>query len=849
MKTKLCSHCKHEYPATLKFFYKRGVDGGLQSWCIICTTGHQTKLQKTDAGKIAHTGYVHTYDKKIKGVSMSKPKTFADFFELYKQNTCLYPEISCVLAEELGVSADSLNQLGVGYDFKTDKENAPSWIFAERDDKGEIIGLIRRLHNGKKLAVEGSKRGLTYAINPRYGEENDRYIPGKHNWVRCRPGLACPICKREKWCMVSAEDLDNPPAVLCGTEEGSVGPCGESTFLHILRPEGIKTNRCETVLLQTELPILIVEGQTDVVAAADLGFVAIGRPSAQGGLGLLSKMPLHNCKVAVIGENDDGIGKKGMEAAYETIRRQTAQIVRLMPPDGVKDLRDWIRSGLTKDLLLAKIELTPTAPAVDVFENKIPLTIAKKWLADKFTEDGFPILKRYKKQWLKYVDGRYAELELEEINKMCQDYLEDKQCKKIDRDGGVNIVLYEFDKYKMDNILHMLGGLCLVKLDEDAEHKGLPVWLDDEKHPNPMDLIPFKNGILDFNEYMNGNIILHDSTPMFLNRNVLPYNFDESLESELWDNFLNDIFNDDQNKINLLAQWFGYNLVPDMSEEKFLMFVGRPSSGKSTVLGTMRRMLGVNQCSETNMTELGSRFGLRNFPGKLAVTMGEINVTRNLDSNTALLRLKAITGQDSLTVDRKMMPAIDNVYLKCRFTMAMNRLPAFSDDSRALERRAMILHFENSYMGREDKPLKKRLEAEAAAGKLTNFNLRGLKQLRENGEFTIPASSKDMLKTFASLTSSLHEFMTEIPEYPKDYPKEDPILFNVDKDILFDVWWGWCKANNNKNCGTKAEFFSQLKLNYATQITTRRLRIDGEKTWCTSGIRITNKDIQQYAAM
>ena len=139
---------------------------------------------------------------------MPKKISFNILFQTYQQN--VYPAMLEYLAEDLGVSTDSLTTIGVGYEFV-----GPSWIFAERDAKGEIIGLIRRFDNGKKYTVAGSKRGLTYAINPNYGKENDRYIPGRHNWVRCSAALSCPICSRKKWCMVSAEDIDNPPAVLC----------------------------------------------------------------------------------------------------------------------------------------------------------------------------------------------------------------------------------------------------------------------------------------------------------------------------------------------------------------------------------------------------------------------------------------------------------------------------------------------------------------------------------------------------------------------------------------------------------------------------------------------------------
>lgn len=641
------------------------------------------------------------------------PKTnFANLFEKYRQNIYSFPAILECLAEELGVSADSLGQIGVGYEFA-----GPSWVFPERNAAGEIVGLIRRFRNGKKCTVEGSKRGLTYILNPDYGKEQDRYTPGRHNWVRVSAGLPCPICGRTKWCMVSAENIDNPPAVICGKEEGSVAPCGEGTYLHILTPDGQKTSHCETVLPQTDLPVLIVEGQTDVAVAADLGFVAVGRPSAQSGLGILREMPLNSRPVVIIGENDAGVGETGMESAYRTVSRLTSQVTRFMPPEGIKDLRSWVRSGLTKDLLLAKIDDAPVAPACDVFDDDVAHTIAKSWMQKELLEDGFPNIRLYKGQWLHYVDGRYQKEAQELLRGRLYDYLDGKQYQKVDVNGVVTIAPYKPSRAKISDIFDALNQWCPITKDP-------PLWLDDKKHPDPIDLIPFQNGVLNFNDYMAGKIVLTPPTPAFFSMNVIPYDFDESLESEMWEDFLNDIFNGDQTKIDLLAEWMGYNCVPDMSYEKMMILTGRPRSGKSTVLEALRHMLGYEQCCESSFQALCGPFGLQPLEGALAALIGDAKTPHARESDSALEKLLQIVGGDPVTINRKGAIQLPIVQLRCRFTMAMNELPAFADYANALEPRLNLLHFENSYVGREDRHLKFRLNKEASAGKLINFALR-----------------------------------------------------------------------------------------------------------------------------
>jgi len=70
------------------------------------------------------------------------------------------------LSVHLGLPYLALLALRVGY--CPDDERNPCWVFPERDDRGRLVGLVRRYPDGVKLALTGSKRGLTI---PHYGKE------------------------------------------------------------------------------------------------------------------------------------------------------------------------------------------------------------------------------------------------------------------------------------------------------------------------------------------------------------------------------------------------------------------------------------------------------------------------------------------------------------------------------------------------------------------------------------------------------------------------------------------------------------------------------------------------------
>ncbi|MCH8344703.1 MAG: hypothetical protein IH983_12040 [Planctomycetes bacterium] len=81
--------------------------------------------------------------------------TEADFARLAHDYQAAVDDAALLsFARSLGVSAETLKHLGIG-------RHRDTWVFPERDANGRIIGLSRRLPDGKKLAVNGSRRGLT----------------------------------------------------------------------------------------------------------------------------------------------------------------------------------------------------------------------------------------------------------------------------------------------------------------------------------------------------------------------------------------------------------------------------------------------------------------------------------------------------------------------------------------------------------------------------------------------------------------------------------------------------------------------------------------------------------------
>jgi hypothetical protein len=186
-------------------------------------------------------------------VAEDQPRDFGVLAEQYQQQ--LTQGSLSGLSRSLGVSAQSLKRLGIGWDGK-------AYTFSMSNDFGKAIGIRRRFPDGRKLSIPGSKTGL---------------------------------------------------------------------FI----PEGLSHSGT----------LLIVEGESDLAAALTLGFEAMGRPSCNCRVEMTARF-VKGRSVVVVGDNDDA-GRTGAEKLGRVLVLHCPSVRVIYPPETIKDLRQWLISGLT----------------------------------------------------------------------------------------------------------------------------------------------------------------------------------------------------------------------------------------------------------------------------------------------------------------------------------------------------------------------------------------------------------------------------------------------------------------------------------------------------------------------
>ncbi|KKN60022.1 hypothetical protein LCGC14_0536090 [marine sediment metagenome] len=740
--------------------------------------------------------------------------TFAEQFEQYTRN--VYPAMLVELAEDLGVSTKALTAIGIGFN-----PIHQSWISPERDETGEIIGLVERFSSGKKIMAKGSKRGLTYILNPEYEIGEKKYAPGKHNWCHTDgTDFDCPICKGNHYCLVSAENPYDPSAVICGfISEGAEKETGGG-WLHIRKETGRIDKNNQAVFKSFDSSILVVEGFTDVATAFDLGFTAIGKPSATAKIKSLAELT-QGREVVVIGENDGGVGVTGMEQTFHTLRSSCSLTQRLLPPEGIKDLRKWFqRGGLTHESLLAYIkehgnDTTPT----DVLEDDSPMTIAEAFLADQYSHGKTLTLRNLNKTRWFFKEGRYVEVDDDTLRGQIYAYLRDKTYKKVAAKGEIIYPQFRPDSRMVSYVIDAFSSWTAITGEP-------PQWLDGHKGPNPQECLVFRNGIIDLKKYFKGEQYFLEPNPRYFCLNAIPYDFDPSSKADDILDYFQRLFNNQQDCIDLLQEWFGYHLSSNTRYEKMLLLRGKKRSGKGTTLKILETMLGTKQITSTDLAMLATDFGYAPLVGKAAAFLPDTNKEGSRgNTNRALEKLLQVIGGDVVDVNAKFKKVRSGVQLTCKFTMAVNLMPEISDSAGALESRLNILSYPNCYADRVDPRLKNQMAK--SAHKLIPWALEGLRRLREHDKFTVPESSEKEFELFRDVTNPVLGFMSECCVISG---ANDDI---IPKHILFSIWKGWCNEGG-QNPGTNTRFGQRLP----SSIGHARPYIGGERVRAYTGLQI-----------
>ena len=433
-----------------------------------------------------------------------------------------------------------------------------------------------------------------------------------------------------------------------------------------------------------------------------------------------------------------------------------------------------------------------------------------------------PNLYHYRDDYYDHEAGHYTIIDDATIRADLYEFL-DHCDKKVPRKGKpteTEVVSFAPNKSSVSETGEALKAIGHVEPDVEQPH-----WLDGRAEPHPADLICFPNGILN----INSNQFTPPDPMLFTPHGVgFDYNPNAAAPTQ-WLNFLDQIFDGEQDQIGSLQEMFGYCLSSDVSQEKVFMLLGDKRSGKDTIRHTLQSLLSPTVICGPTLDSMGTNFGMSQLIGKQLAVVGDMRLGSKCDKDLLAEHVLKLSGRGLFTIDRKHKSHWTGP-LPCKLLLISNEMPKLKDASGALASRMITYRTRTSFYGREDRHLfEDKIRPELPA--ILLWALDGLRRMRQRGPIAEPACSIEMREELAREGSPILAFVQECLTL-------DPAT-TVEKNVMYSTYLDFAHDNGMPPI-CKSWFYRDLDTATASKVKEQRVRKGGVDVHNILGARISN---------
>ena len=353
-------------------------------------------------------------------------------------------------------------------------------------------------------------------------------------------------------------------------------------------------------------------------------------------------------------EKLDFLGMEEGDGRNDKLFRYILQLVKIMTKEDAKEVVNYINSELFENPLSEKeIEVITrdesfkkAKPAFFSEEGKFYFHIFAKWLmSDK------KIIK---------IDGKIH----------------------IYKDG----IYVDGSDWVERAMIQEIPGLNRTKRKEVWEYINLIVE-EDKQTSLYSQYIAFRNGIYDVVSQT-----LLPFSPDYIITNKIEWDYNPGAYSKVVDDILTKISCADPKIRAILEEMIGYTFYRRNELGKAFILVGPQSNGKSTLQSMIQQLLGSENISSLDLSDLGERFKTAELYGKLA-NIGDDIGDKYIDDNNMFKTV--VTGGRVIAEKKGQDPFEFKPYTKCVFSA--NNIPKTRDKTGAVKRRLIIVPFDRVF--------------------------------------------------------------------------------------------------------------------------------------------------------
>jgi P4 family phage/plasmid primase-like protien len=334
------------------------------------------------------------------------------------------------------------------------------------------------------------------------------------------------------------------------------------------------------------------------------------------------------------------------------------------------------------------------------------------------------------------------------------------------------------------------------------------------------DLLNCRNGIVNLR---TGELMPHD--PTYFMTHLVDVDYNPDADQSEWQRVVREITREPHGDgvaapvAEFLQRWFGYCVTGDVSEQAFVVHWGDGANGKSTLIGTIARVLGsyAGVLPPGLITHAGKK--TQEHPTGLASLMGlRMGVAHESGEGAVLTDdiVKAITGDDRMKA-RFMNKDFFEFDPTHKIQLLTNHRPAIRGTDHGIWRRVCLVPYKAVFGSEEevasgratalkDKALSKRLSgAPASLQGVLAWLVAGAVEWYERG-LAAPDAVLEASAAYRSSQDRVAHFVDECCEIGAEY--EEPMAIGTQG--LYPAYAGWCKESGSFALA-RARFAAELE--------------------------------------